>query len=238
MDLDIGFYIEYEDLVVQFPINPEKVTISSPGNNKTEEVINLGQINIIKTKQLRSIKWESWLPYEDWFPAIRTKGEFQSAQFYIDLIERIRNDLKPCRLIITGVGISTLATIEDFEITRQNGDYEDTYYSIEFLEYREYFVNKISLSSTENLEDSVTDVGTPVQNISDAPKPTEITIGCSVVINGQVFRDSYGSDGGNTYTNYSAVVNLINKSGSHPYHVTTPAGGALGWMTKDCVVLA
>ena len=50
--------------------------------------------------------------------------------------------------------------------------------------------------------------------------------------------DSYGAKPGKTFTNYKGKVNFINKKGTHPYHVTTPSGGWLGWVTAGSVTLA
>ena len=65
-----------------------------------------------------------------------------------------------------------------------------------------------------------------------------ITIGCDVILNGRVQSDSYGSKPGKTFTNYRCKISLINKKGSHAYHVTTPDGSWLGWVTEESVVLA
>ena len=64
--MDIGFFLEYEGTVVQFPVNPEKLEVSVSGNNKSTEIIEIGEITIIKKKKLADISWESWLPYESW----------------------------------------------------------------------------------------------------------------------------------------------------------------------------
>lgn len=242
--MDIGFFLEYEGTVVQFPVNPEKLEVSVSGNNKSTEIIEIGEITIIKKKKLADISWESWLPYQSWWPGIRTKGQFQSAQFYLDFIQRIREDCKPCRLVVTGVGLSTLVSIEDFDWWRQGGDHEDTYYSIKLKEYKEYSIAmlepKVTTTNNTTTTDTrpVTAVGTKAPQAEVTPAPAQITIGCDVILNGTVHYDSYGSKPGKTFTNYRGKVNLINKKGSHPYHVTTPSGGWLGWVLESAVTLA
>ncbi|MDE7060884.1 MAG: hydrolase, partial [Lachnospiraceae bacterium] len=56
-----------------------------------------------------------------------------------------------------------------------------------------------------------------------------------VLVNGRLHRDSYGNGPGQTKNNYRGKINFINQKGSHPYHVTTPTGGWLGWVTADSV---
>lgn len=231
--MDIGIFITYDNRVVQMPVNPPKFSVSTDGNNATTEIIDLGEIAIPKKPKLSTIEWETFFPYESWNPAVRTYGEFKSAKFYVDFINKIRNDCKPCRLTVTGIGFDDEVVIDAFSYYHQAGDHEDTYYSISFTKYRPY---NVSVLATESGEKSST-MGAASPN-APAVHATDITIGCDVILNGQVHYSSYGAKPGKTFTNYKGKVNLINKKGSHPYHVTTPSGGYLGWVTKESVVLA
>ena len=96
----------------------------------------------------------------------------------------------------------------------------------------------LSLYWTQRLPRAKTEVGTVHPAAKVTPTPKQITIGCDVVLNGRVHYDSYGAKPGKTFTNYRGKVNFINKKGSHPYHVTTPDGSWLGWVTAESVVLA
>ena len=243
--MDIGIFIEYNNQVVQIPVNPEKFEVTTSGNNATAEIIALGEVVIPRKKKLSSITWECFFPYDSWYPAIRTKGAFQSAKFYLDFINKIRDDCKPCHLTVTGIGFDDDVVIESFNYYHQAGDHEDTYYSITLKRYQPYSVSIVSVTDVQAQlrkattgSSTGTTTGTQPAGASVSPKPSEITIGCEVILNGRVHVDSYGSKPGKTFTNYKGKVNLINKKGSHPYHVTTPKGGYLGWVTKESVVLA
>lgn len=231
--MDIGIFIEYNGQVVQIPVNPPSFNVKSSGNNPVTEIITLGEVVTPKKKKLSSISWESFFPYESWYPAIRTSGSFKSADFYIQFLDKIRESCKPCHLTVTGIGFDDDVVIESFDFYHQAGDHEDTYYSITFKQYKHFGVSIISRPSG-----SSSPMGTVSPKAKVTPKATEITIGCDVILNGRVHYDSYGSKPGKTFTNYKGKVNLINKKGSHPYHVTTPSGGWLGWVTKESVVLA
>lgn len=236
--MDIGIFIEYDNQVVQIPVNPEKFNVKTNGNNTTAEIIALGEIVMPRKKKLSSISWECFFPYESWYPAIRTGGSFQSAEFYVNFINKIRDDCKPCHLTVTGIGFDDDVVIESFDYYHQAGDHEDTYYSISLKRYQPYAVSVVSKVDIEGQLKKATTLGASSPNSSVTPKATDITIGCAVILNGRVHLDSYGSKPGKTFTNYKGKVNLINKKGSHPYHVTTPSGSALGWVTKESVVLA
>lgn len=236
--MDIGIFIEYDGQVVQIPVNPQTFNVKTSGNNVTTEIITLGEIVVPKKKKLSSISWECFFPYDDWYPAIRTKGGFRSASFYLSFLDRIRDDCKPCHLTVTGIGFDDDVVIEQFDYYHQAGDHEDTYYSITFKRYQHHGVSVISKSAVTNHLKRSASVGTVTPQAKVTPAPKEITIGCDVILNGRVHYDSYGSRPGKTFTNYKGKVNLINKKGSHPYHVTTPSGGWLGWVAKESVVLA
>ena len=233
--MDIGFFINYDNQVVQLPVNPEKVTVTYSGNNNTTEVIKLGEINQLKNKKLADISFESFFPQNDWFPAVRTRGKFKTPDFYKEFFQTVMDSRKPCRLVITGLDISMKTSIENFEYYHQGGDHEDAYYSLEFKEYREYHITQIPVDASLKRT-----TGTKKKKANSPAKvvaPSNITVGCTVILNGRVHYDSYGAKPGKTFKNYTGKVNFINKKGTHPYHVTTPSGGWLGWVTKGSVKL-
>ena len=237
--MDIGFFINYNKLVVQLPVNPDKISVSFKGNSTTSEIIQLGEINLLKDRKLRELSFSSFFPYDKWFPGIRTLGEFKQPEFYKDFFTGIMEDKKPCRLIITGLNITIKCSIEEFEYYHQAGDHEDAYYSIKLKEYRDYGVAEIAVVSS-----SVSQLVASSATLSQSPKPAksiaaeQITIGCNVILNGRVHIDSYGNKPGKTFKNYKCKVNLMNMKGSHPYHITTLSGEWLGWASAESVVLA
>lgn len=240
MSFDIGIFFTYKNQVIQLPVNPEKVKVTVSGDNETVEVISLGEINRLKSRKLKEISFESFFPYDSWFPAIRTKGKFKRPKFYKKFFESLMNDRQPALLTITGLDIDMYVSIEDFEYYHQAGDHEDAYYSLELKEYVHHVIKEIpqggsTLPSTSAADTSTAQKSPETTQIVSSITPTEITVGCDVILNGTVHYDSYGSRPGKTFSNYKGKVNLINKKGSHPYHVTTPSGGWLGWVLESAV---
>lgn len=234
---DIGIYFEYLGQSVQIPVNPKEIKIAGNGNNKNVEIIALGEISILKQRKLQTLEWSSWFPYYNWHPAIRSR--IQGIDYYTEFFEQIVRDCRPCRLIITGLNISMEVSIESFQYHHQAGDHEDRYYTIQLKEYRPYNVYQINTLKSD-LERWGTKLGntTPPskpEEKKEEPKPKEITVGCDVILNGRVHYDSYGSKPGKTFSNYKGKCNKINKKGSHPYHITTPSGGWLGWVVESAV---
>jgi len=233
---DIGFFFEYENTVVQLPINPSELTIKTEGTNKTMEIISLGQINLLKDVALSELSISSWLPGGTWFPGIRTLGKFEGPEFYEQFFNKIRADKKPCRLIVTGINLNMLVSIESVEFEHRAGEHEDKYYTLNLKEYKPFTIKEAPIQNLANV--AAGKVANPPVATQSNRENTEVTIGSVVILNGTVHRDSYGSKPGKTFKNYKCKVNLINKRGTHPYHVTTMDGGWLGWVTKESVKLA
>lgn len=229
--MDIGFFFNFEDLVVQLPINPPKISVKYPGNNKTAEVIKLGEINRLRNRKLATLDLSSWFPYEPWFPGIRTTGEFRGPDFYKEFFTSLMDSGKPCRLIVTGVNINMLVSVEDFSYFHQAGDHEDAHYSIALKEFKEFSSPSYDL----NVSPSKTKEQAKTIKPEAIRKQTEVTIGTNVLLTGKVHLDSYGSKPGKSFTNYECRVNLINKKGTHIYHVTTLNNAPLGWVLAQAV---
>lgn len=227
---DIAFVFEFNNRLVQLPINPPKISVTYDSNNKVEEVVELGDINILRNRKLATIKFESFFPEDDWFPAIRTKNKFRKPKFYKDFFEGLMNDAKECRFIVTGIDINMLVSIEGFDYYHQAGDHEDAYYTLELKEYKPYGISYETKS--------VASTGEKILTVTPKRTETKIAIGSSVILNGRVHATSYGERPGKTFSNYQGKINLINIKGSHPYHVTTSEGGWLGWVEESAVRLA
>lgn len=247
MSFDIGIFFTYKNRVIQLPVNPDKVKVTASGNNETVEVISLGEINQLKNRKLKEIEFKSFFPYDSWFPAIRTKGEFKKPKFYKKFFDTLMNDRQPALLTITGLDINMYVSVEDFEYSHEAGDHEDAYYSLDLKEYIYHTIQEIPVdapSTATQAPSAATQLPSPGQQTPETTEivssitPAEITVGCDVILNGTVHYDSYGSKPGKTFSNYKGKVNLINKKGSHPYHVTTPSGGWLGWVLESAVELA
>lgn len=236
MSFDIGIFFTYKNRVIQLPVNPEKITVTISGNNETVEVISLGELNQLKHRKLKEISFKSFFPYDSWFPAIRTKGDFKRPKFYKKFFETLFDNRQPALLTITGIDIDMYVSVEDFEYSHQAGDHEDAYYSLDLKEYVHHKIQEIPLESTATpASANSTEQSSQTTEIVSSITPAEITIGCDVILNGTVHYDSYGSKPGKTFSNYKGKVNFINKKGSHPYHVTTPSGGWLGWVLESAV---
>ena len=231
---EIAFAFEYDGRVVQLPITPEDIEITYPGNNKTVDVILLGEVNLLKTRKLATFTIKSWLPDEDWYPGIRTTGRFRKSSYYVRFFEKIRDEKKPCHFYIYGLNFNMQVSIETFTHQRKGGEHEDLYFTMALKEYRPFSVRELPRIVQEESEEVLETLDKKTPTL----EPTEITVGTTVVVNGTLHRDSYGGNPGKTLTNYIGRVGIINKKGSHPYHITNTSGGWLGWVNKEAITIS
>lgn len=226
----ISIFMEYGNEVIQFPVNPEELEVIKEGNNDTIDVVKLGEINIPKDTKLATIEFASFLPSHNVGSYIKTKNKFQGPQFYIDFIKKVREDKKPVRFIVSDTNINMLALIDNFKYKYKAGD-DDIYFTIALTEYREYKVKTVKISDYQSSRPKIK------KEEPQRPASTNksVTPGCSVIVNGRLHRDSYGSGPGMTLSNYRGKINFVQNGRSHPYHVTDPSGRWMGWVTASSV---
>ena len=230
-------YSIYLDKVL-LPIAPKSIKIGFSSQNKTLNLINDGEINILKDPGLLDIEFDAMLPNTK-YPFSIYKDGFESADKFIDKINKLKTDKKPFQFIVTRTrpdgtplfNTNIKVSLEEYEINEDAEEGFDVILSIKLKQYKPFGTKKIKIEKSKD-EDNKQEAKVEEKREADESK---IMIGSDVIVNGRLHRDSYGKGPGQTRTNYKGKVNLINEKGSHPYHVTTPEGSHLGWVTKDSV---
>lgn len=72
-----------------FPVTPEKISIKINGNNKTVNLINEGEINILKKAGLTDIEFEAEIPQVK-HPYAVYKNGFKEAGYFFDIFEGLK----------------------------------------------------------------------------------------------------------------------------------------------------
>ena len=230
-------YSIYLDKIL-LPIAPSKIKIGFSSQNKTLNLINDGEIHILKDPGLLDIEFDAMLPNTK-YPFSIYKDGFESADKFIDKINKLKTDKKPFQFIVTRTrpdgtplfNTNIKVSLEEYEINEDAEEGFDVILSIKLKQYKPFGTKKIKIEKSKD-EDNKQEAKVEEKREADESK---IMIGSDVIVNGRLHRDSYGKGPGQTRTNYKGKVNLINEKGSHPYHVTTPEGSHLGWVTKDSV---
>lgn len=224
-------YDLYLDKIL-LPVAPEKITIKVNSQNKTINLINENQCSIIKKPQLTVIEFECLFPAEK-YPFAKYPDGFKLPKFYTDKLRELKESEKPFRFILSrtkanGESLSAenmSVTLEDYKLSEVADNLSDVTATIRLMEYREFKARVIAPDSGNNGNSR------EPSTVRELP----VTIGCDVIVNGRLYKNSYGAEPGRTLTNYRGKINYINMKGSHPYHVTTPNGDWLGWVLATAV---
>jgi hypothetical protein len=223
----IRFFFEYKNLIIQLPVNPEKLAVSTSGDNKTETVIKLGEINLLRIKKLSTIDIQSFFPVNSEAPYIVTKGRFEEPGFYVDFFERILSDKGYFRFIITDTEINMLMSLEKWKYERRGGE-DDVYYDLSLKEYKTY--------SYKNVELKNAGAALPQATVTDINRPkTGFSINNPVIVYGRYFNTSYGEEPHGSFKNFSGKISRIipEKDRPYPYLIIGIDGSSYGWVSKD-----
>ncbi|QDY21915.1 LysM domain-containing protein [Clostridium botulinum] len=148
------------------PVLPEKIEFDEDGNNKTYDIINLGEINTINKPKLMEISFESFFPKHKG-PYVSSEQLFEPS-FYITKIREWRDKKQKIRFIFTGspLEINDLFTIESFKPYEEGGEVGDIHYSIELKRYKNYAAKKVVIVNKKDSNKKA------VKTSSNPPRPS------------------------------------------------------------------
>lgn len=219
----IRFFFEYNRQIIQLPVNPETLEVPSKVKNDSAEILTLGQVSIAGNVQLKEFKIASFLPNKNKYPFILTDGKFKEPDFYIDFFNKVLMDKQPMKVVITDTNVNMDVLISNFKYS-YNAQDDDIEFELSLVEYKPYSVK------TYALEQTVQPVATETIR-----KATEPCVGSKVVVNGQLFADSYGGGPGKILSNYNGIISIIKKGRPKPYHIINSSGGWMGWVAESSI---
>lgn len=145
-------YYFYLDKIL-LPIPPEKLELKVNNKNKTMDLINQGEVNVIKKAGLTDITFDARIPHSK-YPFSMYKDGFKPAKYFIDEIEKLKTNNKPFQFIVSRTSPSGTilfhtnikVSIEDYSIVEDAEDNSDITIPIKLKQYRDYVSKKIVIS--------------------------------------------------------------------------------------------
>ncbi|HFG2317146.1 LysM peptidoglycan-binding domain-containing protein, partial [Clostridioides difficile] len=139
---------------VQLPIPPSKLEIKVTNKNKTVDLINTGEVNILKKEGLSEISFEAEFTHNK-LPFYR--GTFRDVQFFLSKLELLKTDCKPFQFIVSReLGNKVLfntnmkVSLEEYNIVEDAENASDTKVAIKLKQYRDYSTKKLVLAPPKN----------------------------------------------------------------------------------------
>lgn len=202
-------YLFYVDTVL-LPVTPEKLEINITNQNKTLNLINDGEVNIIKQAGLSKISFSALLPNSEYPFAVYNSG-FQNASYYLDKLEELKVNEQPFQFIVTrelSLGTALFNTnikvsIEDYEIVEDASNGFDVTVKVSLKQYKDYGTKTctIATSSDDGVSEQTTQI--TVEEVRETTTaPTPVTTQTYTVVSGdslwKIAKSYYGN--GSKYT--------------------------------------
>ena len=149
--MNYHIYLSYNnnEELIELPVLPKKLEMSGSGNNKSTEILSLGEVTQLKMPKEFTLQIDSEFP-AIWYPGCNIpKGKLLSPFEYISKIEKWKKILKPIRLVFVGstIDINSPVSIESFSYTEEGGDVGTWSYKLKLKEYRFFGIDKINIDS-------------------------------------------------------------------------------------------
>ncbi|KAE9633711.1 LysM peptidoglycan-binding domain-containing protein [Defluviitalea raffinosedens] len=137
-------YSFYMDGIL-LPVPPSQFTVKINNKNKTYDLINLGEINVLKMVGLTDIDFEVLLPGVK-YPFAVYEGGFKEPSFYLAKFEQLKVNQKPFQFIVSRFSpageylfdTNMQVGMESYTIKESAENGQDILVSIKLKQYKEY----------------------------------------------------------------------------------------------------
>lgn len=170
-----SFYFEQGGEEIQLPVPPSNLSLKINNKNKTVDLLNLGEVNILKDAGLSEWSFTILLPGKA-YPFAVYKYDYQEPEFFLGKFKEYKASKKPVRFIISRLapwggtlfGNNMLVSFESYTVEENAGEEGDLYVSLELKQYKEYLTQKVELTPMD--ENVVTAIIEPERPAKDPPK--------------------------------------------------------------------
>lgn len=166
---------------VSFPVSPADFEVGSSQNNQTVSIINLGDINMLGKRGLKTLKFKSFFPNQPY--SFVDSISIASPYDYVNRITEMKESGQPCNISISGTDVSMPVSIDSFSYGERDST-GDVYFSLNLKEYRYIMPDSSSTNATTDLKSRVartvenkqtTRLGSVVSDMETAQKALQKT---------------------------------------------------------------
>lgn len=154
-------YSVYLDKIL-LPITPSKLELKINNKNKTTELINIGEVNILKTPGLTDINFKARIPHIK-YPFANYENGFKNAKYFLDNIEKLKINNTPFQFIVSRTSsrdtilfhTNLKVSLEEYSVEEDAENNSDLNFSIKLKQFRDYSSKKIVVNNTNKPTGSV-----------------------------------------------------------------------------------
>jgi hypothetical protein len=219
------YVTDHKNNTLELPVAPEEVLLSWENANETVEIVNLGEVSRIGGRKINEISIKSSLPINMKNAHYTTAQKLKnSADDYLSFFQNWLDSAQAGRLVVSTTSINRRMQVVRVDYGFVKGNMDEYVYTLVLRDYKEMTLRNKNLP-------------VPPPPKPKPPPAAKIGIGSTVIVNGQLFRDSYGTGRGLVERNATRKINFMALGRSKPYHVTMLDGGWRGWVSADSVRL-
>jgi LysM domain len=169
---------------VQLPVTPSSIDTKITNKNKTIDLINDGEVNILKQAGLTEVSFNATIPQVRYPFAVYPNG-FKEASFFLDKFEKLKKGKKPFQFIVSRVSPSgellfdtnLTVSLEDYEIGEDAENGFDLDIGFNLKQYRPYGTKKVVLKQTPTQPKKTVKVENKRAATKPAPKTHKVVRG-------------------------------------------------------------
>lgn len=162
---------------VLLPVTPAKIQITISNKNKSINLINEGEINILKSAGLTSVEFEAEIPQIE-YPYAVYKSGFKDAGYFFGIFEELKSAKKPfqfivCRRLPSGkqlLNTNIKVSLEDYKITEDAKNAFDFKVKFSLKQYRDYGTKTIDIKINGSKAQARVE---PERETHNSPEPAE-----------------------------------------------------------------
>lgn len=161
------------------PVAPDKLTLKINNNNKTYDLINNQEINVLKNPGLTDIEFKALLPNVK-YPFATYKSNYQPASYFLNIIEKLKVNKTPFQFIVSRklpngkvlFDTNIKVSIEDYKIIEDVKEAFDVRVEFKLKQYKEYSTKTMQISIKQYKPPVVVRAVTPTATSTAVSKPS------------------------------------------------------------------
>ena len=147
-------YDVYLDKVL-LPVAPQQIRLMVNNQNRTVNLINDGEINLLKKAGLSDFDFTVLLPQQE-YPFAKYKSGFQPAVFFLDVLRKFKVSKEPFQFKVVRIrpdgallfNTNMTVSLEDYTVNENAKNGFDVEVTIRLKEYKEFATKKRAIVST------------------------------------------------------------------------------------------
>lgn len=139
-----------------FPMAPSKISLKVKGQNKTINLINGEEVNILNPAGLTEISLDLLLPSQN-YPFAEYERGYRSAEYFLEILEALKTEQRPFRFLCVREGrfntmfdTNIAVSLEDYTVSEDAKDGRDITASITLKQYVSCGTIMITLKEPES----------------------------------------------------------------------------------------